>query len=81
MRGQRNIGDIEAAFIYLRLCQDMMMAGYAMRGAEYGSIPRPLYSRNGTFDHQIEDGCKIIGHCDPGRCARSGWSLPRNRGI
>ena len=72
MRQKRQIGDVGAAIMHVRICRDMIRVDYAMRREVYGSIPCPLCSHNGTIYYELRDGRTIVGHCDSAQCVRFG---------
>jgi hypothetical protein len=72
MRRKRQIGDVGAAIMHVRICRDMIRADYAMRREAYGSIPCPLCSHNGTIYYEVRDGRTIVGHCDSAQCVHFG---------
>jgi hypothetical protein len=72
MREKKRMGNVEATIVHIRLCKDMIRADYAMRQQVYGSIPCPLCRHSGTIYYEMQDGRKIVGHCDSAQCVQFG---------
>ena len=66
MRDPKSIGDVEAAYIHLRVTRDAIRADYAMRRQSPVSVPCPFCSHSGTIHYKCDDG-KVVGRCSSER--------------